>query len=123
MPSEIEEKFQFLVDGKFLSESDTELAKNIEDFVKAEGFSPNDEFMTMPEVTIKCEGGDKWEWVTEGVPWYVQTSTRLTYFKRHSLGYFLPKMIRTSFLVYLRSIALNLPKQVGHKMNLWNNIS
>ena len=79
MPSEIEDKFQFLVDGKFLSESDTELAKNIEDFVKAEGFSPNDEFMTMPEVTIKCEGNDKWEWVTEGVPWYVQTSTRLTF--------------------------------------------
>ena len=63
MPSEIEENFQFLVDGTFLSESDTELAKNIEDFVKAEGFSSHDEFMTMPEVTIKCEGNDKWGWV------------------------------------------------------------
>ena len=55
-----------------MSESETELVKKIEHFVKAEGFKPNEDFMTMSEVTIKCEGDDKWEWVTEGVPWYVQ---------------------------------------------------
>ena len=69
MPSAIEENFQFLVDGRFVSESDTEFAKKVEDFVKAEGFLPNEEFLTMPEVTIKCEGSDKWEWVTKDVPW------------------------------------------------------
>ena len=54
------EDFQFLVVNKLFSESEDELAENIEKIVRAKGFQDDETFPTYSNISIECLGSEKW---------------------------------------------------------------
>ena len=62
-----EENFKFLLYedeyGKLLSESEEEIAENIETIVKKNGFLNVQEYLTPNNLTIECMSNGQWEYV------------------------------------------------------------
>ena len=46
-------------------DSDKILAEKIEKVVKENGFLEDEEFINLSEVTIECDEGNKWKYLTE----------------------------------------------------------
>ena len=64
------ESFKFLIfneDTKIVADDNEELAKVIEETVKAKGFFEDQEFVSPSFVTVKCLGNDKWEFSDESL--------------------------------------------------------
>ena len=59
------ENFKFLNEKKLYSESEEELADNIEMIVKSEGFLPDKEFQVFSNISLECIGNNQWV-VSEG---------------------------------------------------------
>ena len=55
------EDLQFLLEKRLLSESEKEIAQNIENLVKADGFQANGDMETYSNVTVRCLGNNEWK--------------------------------------------------------------
>ena len=55
------EDFQFLIVDKLYSESEDELAANIENIVKTKGFQDDETFLTTTNISLECLGSDNWK--------------------------------------------------------------
>ena len=55
------EDFQFLIADKLYSESEDELAANIENIVKTKGFQDDESFLTTTNISLECLGSDNWK--------------------------------------------------------------
>ena len=54
------EDFKFLNEKKLFSDTEEELANNIEQMVKSEGFLAEKEFQIFPNLSLECSGNDQW---------------------------------------------------------------
>ena len=66
-----EEKFKFLVHSEagkpWLAGTEQEMSQLVEDVTKAGGFYPADKFTVLTNISVQCQGGDKWNFsTTEG---------------------------------------------------------
>ena len=59
----IEKDFQKILVPK--EDSDKILAEKIETVVKENGFLEDEEFVNLSEVTVECDGENKWKYLTE----------------------------------------------------------
>ena len=62
---ECHEDFQFIVEESLLSESEEEIAKNIENLVKSEGFMVEKDVDVHANITIICQGNDEWVFASD----------------------------------------------------------
>ena len=62
---ETHEDFQFIVEESLLSESEEEIAKNIENLVKSEGFMVEKDMDVHANITIICQGNDEWVFASD----------------------------------------------------------
>ena len=54
------EDFQFIFEESLLSESVEDIAKNIENLVKSEGFMAEEDIDVFANMTLLCQGNDEW---------------------------------------------------------------
>ena len=54
------EDFKFLNEKKLYSDTEEELAKNIELMVKSEGFLADKQFQIFPNLSLECSGNNQW---------------------------------------------------------------
>ena len=63
-----EDNFKFLVHSEdgvpWLGSSDQEMSNLVEDVTKAGGLYPDESFMILTNISVQCQGGDKWGFST-----------------------------------------------------------
>ena len=82
-----EEKFKFLVHSEagvpWLAGSDQEISKLVEDVTKAGGFYPDKSFTILTNISVQCQGREKWEFLsTKGsdrFPTHFSSESSVTY--------------------------------------------